>query len=355
MFLDSADSLQALTHKAQDRRRNAFRPGTLRNHWSSQTLFLQFTMLYGINPDEPTCDQLAAYTEWLLQGGLAVSTVRNHMSAIKALYTWMGNTSTIAILNSSIWSLTIRGLMNTVRPSYSTKAAMTPEDLLALMEVSYRYDDLLPLTVALSFGFFGYLRLSNIVPQTAAAFDKTRHTTVGDVFLRNHGITVSLKWTKTRQAHQAFLVPLPTLGSSTICPFRAWRLFNVATRGLSITPDTLLLVTTHEPMGLTVTSSMLRAMLRKAIGITALEPMKYTPHSLRRGGATFSYHAGVPIEHIMRHGTWKSDTVHQYLKGQQTGLAPIIHSFQKILHYFLILILAQLKYMRRVWCMIQFI
>ena len=221
-FLDSVDSLQPLTHKAQDRRRCAFRPGTLKNHWSAQTMFLRFAMLYGLNPDEATCDQLAAYTEWLLQGGLAVSTVRNHIAAVKALYSWMGNAQVIAILNSSVWSLTIRGLLNTVRPSYNTKATMTPEDLLALMEVSYHYDDLLPLTVALSFGFFGYLRLSNLVPQTTASFDKTRHTTVGDVFLRNHGLVVSLKWTKIRQANQAFPVPLPMLGSSTICPFRAW-------------------------------------------------------------------------------------------------------------------------------------
>ena len=288
-------------------------------------------MLYDVDPDDPSCDQLAAYTEWLLQGGLAVATVRNHMAAIKSLYLWVANTKIVDILNSSVWALTIKGLLNTIRPSYNIKAAMTPEDLFSLMEVAYRYDDLLPLTVALSFGFFGYLRISNMVPQTTTAFDATRHTTVGDVFLRNEGLLVSLKWTKTRQASQPASVPLPILGNSIICPFRAWRLFNVATRDLDINSSTPLLVTTHEPEGLIVTASMLRVMFRKALEVADLSTVGYTPHSLRRGGATFSYHAGVPIEQIKRHGTWRSDAVQQYLMDQHNGPAPIVHNFQKIL------------------------
>ena len=327
----SATTLQDLTYRAQDRRKSAFRPGTIKNHRSAQTLFLQFGMLFNINPDQPTCDQLAAYTEWLLQGGLAVATVRNHVAAIKSLYLWVANTDIVAILNSSAWALTVKGILNTIRPSYNIKAAMTPEDLLALMEVAYRYDDLLPLTVALSFGFFGYLRISNLVPQTAATFDPTRHTTVGDVFLRNEGLLVSLKWTKTRQTSRPVFMPLPVLGSSLICPFRAWRLFNVATRDMDINSSTPLLVTTHEPEGLIVTASMLRAMFRKALEFADLTTAGYNPHSLRRGGATFSYHAGVPIDQIKRHGTWRSDTVHQYLMDQHDGPAPVVYNFQKTL------------------------
>ena len=150
--INTAGNLRDLTRQALDRRKCAFCPGTLKNHWSAQTLYLQFCMIYTVNPDATTCDNLSAYTEWLLQGGLAVATVRNHMAAIKSLYLWVGNTTISDILASSTWSLTIRGLLNTVRPSYSTKSAFTPEDLLAMMEVAYRYQDLHVLAVALSFG-----------------------------------------------------------------------------------------------------------------------------------------------------------------------------------------------------------
>ena len=279
----------------------------------------------------PSCDQLVAYSEWLLQGGLAVATVRNHMAAVKSLYSWMGNRQVLCVLNSTTWSLTVKGLLNTVRPSYNTRTAMTPDDLLAMMEFAYRYDDLQPLSVALAFGFFGYLRISNLDPQTVASFDVTRHTTFGDIHFRNNWLLLSLKWTKTRQANEAFPVPLPMLGSSPLCPFKAWRRYNMALQDVDITPLTPVLLTTQEPVGLPLATSMLRVMFREALSVAGLSDGGYTPHSLRRGGATFSYHAGVPLDQIKRHGTWKSDSVQRYLKDQNNAPVPIVHSFQKLL------------------------
>ena len=206
-------------------------------------------MVYDMNPDATNCDTLSAYTEWLLQRGLAVATVRNHMAAIKSLYLWVGNTTVSDILASSICSITIRGLLNTVRPSYNTKLAFTPEDLLAMMEVAYRYPDLQVLTVALSFGFFAYLRISNLAPPTATTFDATRHTTFGDVFLRNEGLLLSVKWTKTRQNRHPVSIPLPELGSSLICPFRAWRRYNMGLNKVDNDQSTPLLLTTDDPVG----------------------------------------------------------------------------------------------------------
>ena len=294
-------------------------------------LFLQFCMVYGLDPDAPSCDDLAAYTEWLLQGGLAVSTVRNHMAAVKALYLWMDNSVVLKILNSSTWTLTTRGLLNSIRPSYNTRAAMKPDDLLALMEVAYTYDELNPLTVALSFGFFAYLRISNLAPQSAASFDPTRNT-FGDILLRANGLIFALKWSKTRQNENTrCYIPLPNLGTSWLCPFKAWRLYNVGLRETDTTPLTPLLVTSHEKVASVVTTSMLRSMFRKAVAIADLKDQGYTPHSLRRGGATFSYHAGVPLEQIKRHGTWKSQAVHRYLMDFATEDTPVANSFQKLL------------------------
>ena len=82
-----------LVPNARLRRAAAFRPGTLKNHWSAQKLYLQFNMVYQLGPDAPSTDSLAAYTEWLLLGGLAVSRVTNHMAAIRSLYLWVDNTA----------------------------------------------------------------------------------------------------------------------------------------------------------------------------------------------------------------------------------------------------------------------
>ena len=189
-------------------------------------------MIFDPNPDVPSLDSLAAYTEWLLQGGLAVSTVRNHMSATRTLYLWTDNAIAAEILASSTWSLTIRGLVNTVRPSYSTRAALNPNDLLCLMEEADLYDDLIALNVALSFGYFAYLRISNMAPPKEREFDVSRHTTFADIALRNEGLLFSLKWSKTRQSNKdPVAIPLPSLGSSLLCPFKAWRTYTRPSHG----------------------------------------------------------------------------------------------------------------------------
>ena len=100
---------------------------------------------------------------------------------------------------------------------------------------------------------------------------------------------------------------------------------------VDIDQSTPLLVTTDGPVGNMVTASMLRAMFHKAISIADLKDVGYTPHSLRRGGATFSYHAGVPLDQIQKHGTWRSDAVHRYLLDRPAFDAPVAHSFRKLL------------------------
>ena len=125
--------------------------------------------------------------------------VRNHFGAIKALYMWVDNKQAVDILNSAAWQLSIKGIVNTVRPSYNILAAMIPDDLVAMVEAAASSLELAPLMVVLTFGFIGYLSVSNMAPPKASEFDPSRHTTVGDVFLRNEGLMLSLKWSKSRQ------------------------------------------------------------------------------------------------------------------------------------------------------------
>ena len=50
----------------------------------------------------------------------------------------------------------------------------------------------------------------------------------------------------------------------------------------------------------------------------------YTPHSLRRGGATFFAEKGVPLPAIKRHGKWRSDAIELYLKRMTQKSSPNI-------------------------------
>ena len=75
-----------------------------------------------------------------------------------------------------------------------------------------------------------------------------------------------------------------------------------------------------------------RALLRRAAAIAGLSACHFTPHSLRRGGASFSYAAGVPLDHIKLHGTWTSHAVNSYLISTSHFNTPVSVSFAHILH-----------------------
>jgi hypothetical protein len=62
-----------------------------------------------------------------------------------------------------------------------------------------------------------------------------------------------------------------------------------------------------------VTSRSLAIALKRLIVALELQPKLYSLHSLRRGGATSSYNAGVAYTDIKRHGQWKSDSFWDYI------------------------------------------
>ena len=103
------------------------------------------------------------------------------------------------------------------------RSAITLEDLTRLVAVCNTDPSLVPLRVALVFGFLGYLRISNMTPPTAQSFDPTRHTSWADVRPCEQGLLLDLKWTKTLQTqHGVTTIPLSSLLDQRICPVAAW-------------------------------------------------------------------------------------------------------------------------------------
>ena len=72
-------------------------------------------------------------------------------------------------------------------------------------------------------------------------------------------------------------------------------------------------------------------MFHKVAALAGLAHRGRTPHSLRRGGATFSYQSGVLIAHIKTHGTWVSSVVDNYLLGQPLFDTPVASMFGQLL------------------------
>ena len=298
-------------------------------------LFLQFCSCFGIDFHAPSLDDLGAFTEWLINSGLAPSTVRNHLSSVKTLYVWWSKPSVVALFRSDAWSHMIRGISNTVRPSPPNRSAMSIPDLMAILSAARDLPNFLTVRVGILFGFFGYLRVSNLAQARLTDWDPSRHPTWADVATSSEGVILSLRWSKTRQHSQdPVAIPMAALGSSPLCPLRAWVEYRLALESTPFTAPVPLLVSTSCPIGSPVTIPQFRAALHRVAAAAGLSSRGYTPHSLRRGSATFSYQAGVQVGHIKTHGTWLSNAVNAYLQPQPKLDTPVTCCFGRLLFNF---------------------
>ena len=186
---------------------------------------------------------LAAYTEFLTQGTLTASTILNHISAVKAFYQWWNKSLVNNIMSTHTWKLTVKGLINTIISPQPIKGAVTPRHLVLMIEACRGNKKYTPIAVAIIFGFFGFLRISNLAPPTPAQFDLRKHTTFNDVSLQARGILLNIKWTKTHQSGKNPInIPLSTLGNSILCPQRIWLKYLHFLGNIKITSHTPLLL-----------------------------------------------------------------------------------------------------------------
>ena len=238
--------------------------------------------MFQVNSESPSIDDLGAFAEWLLESGLACATVRNHLSSVKTLYIWWDKPGVVAIISSDPWALSIKGIMNSVRPGPLATTAVAPEHLLAMLQVSAPFPHLSPFRLGLIFGFLGFLRVSNLAPPKSSEFDSTRHTTWADISTSPQGVVISLKWTKSRQhASHPVSIPLPALGLSPFCPLRAWEEYVRALGSFSLARDSPLLLSVGNNVGAVITIPQFRATFHKVAALAGLADLGYTPHSLR--------------------------------------------------------------------------
>ena len=145
-----------------------------------------------------------------------------HLSAVKLLFQeWQ-----VRDLSSPAWTLTLRAIAYSAGPQPDHRSAVTKEDLIKLVAVWDTDPSLVPLRVALVFGFFGYLGISNLAPPTAQSFDPARHSSWADFKPSKQGLLLYLKWTKTLQTQRGVTtIPLAALQDTHIFPVATWDLY----------------------------------------------------------------------------------------------------------------------------------
>ena len=161
--------------------------------------------------------------------------------------------------------------------------------------------------------FFSFLRKPNLVVDSPSVIsDKLPRRR--DFLLTSEEAFLRICATKTIQFSQRILkIPLPFIPSSPLRPVSALR--NHFRLNSLASSDFLFSVRSSPASPLRpITHRNFASFLSKILSMLDLDPQSFSPHSFRRGGASFAFECNVPGEFIKFQGDWRSDGYLVYLE-----------------------------------------
>ena len=160
------------------------------------------------------------YLEYLVQQGLKSCSIRNHVSMLNHYFA-MFNCPTMALSGRKV-PLLLKSVQINARMSIKVKGIITVKLLIdksMMHENGYIFAALFVTT------FFGFFRLSTLLPTKTSEFEKTSILIQSDVVWGAPGVHTIITCSKTMQAsNQAQVVQLPALMSKNFCPVQALKL-----------------------------------------------------------------------------------------------------------------------------------
>ena len=298
--------LQQLQMRVKKSQTSAFADGTLKNLTYQWVKYLDFCFHYQFQALPAEADILCLYAQSVADSVKSHQTVLSYVSGVKTLHYLLDLPTTG--FDSFMFRFTLRGMNNLNRHVPNQAPPMTAQSLAQirkLLDLS-KEEDMLFWTVLL-IGFYLLLRKCNLVPDSSVKFDPEKQLKRGDLTFCDDHVKVLLRWTKNNQFKQALRFALPRIPGSLLCPVDALVSLFTMVQGAN-----------HESVfkrsnGTVYTYRNLQSKLEEVSNILNM-PQKFTSHSLRAGGATNAFLAGVPADIIKVLGFWKSDCYQQYIR-----------------------------------------
>lgn len=284
----------------------AFAEGTFRNYevqWSRFTQFCDEYGLQGMPADELT---VCLYAQYLANDFASPHSVKNYVNGVRVRHLLGGKS--VEPFKSFDLAITFRGISRTKLHSVKQAAPVTVPLLFAMSALVDRSNaEDVVVWAAILIAFFGMLRKSNLVPDSAGSFDDKKQLCRNDVSFSKEGIVLDIKWSKTLQFAQKILpVPILAVPGSLVCPVKAYRNMCKLVRGSGEQPAFML------PNKQPLTYRVFQFRFRQWVHGAGWDAQLFSTHSLRRGGATLAFNAKVPGEMIKLQGDWASDAYLQY-------------------------------------------
>lgn len=256
-------------------------------------------------------DTIGAYSCFLAENFKSFSSVQNYISGVK---TWCNlldyNTDAF---HSPLLKLTLTGLSKMNLSVPNKRLPFQPNHLLEIYKsLDHKSPKDVVLWALLLVAFFAMLRKSQFANSSRKAFNGNEQLTRGDFCFTNSGMIIKVKWSKTNQ-HHSYLhsIPLSCLPVASLCPVLAY------SHMLQLLPalpdDPAFGLPSKSELISPLTKSDIDSMFRKVVLQCGLNPLNYSFHSLRRGGASLASAAGCSDSDICAIGNWASSCYRGYV------------------------------------------
>lgn len=300
--------MRLLRQEAEVYRTLCWAPSTRRAYSVHRRCYLRFCTSAGISPVPASTDTLCLYATFLARR-LKYKSVCQYLNIVRILHAeW--NLPNPMLKNFHLHA-TLQGIRRQHGDVTVRKTPITPQMLLHLLRnLNLSIPEEAAVWAAALLMFYSLLRRSNVLLSSAGAFDPSRHLRRCDISFNKEGASIKVRWTKTIQFRQRELcIPLCRLPGHPLCPTTA--LFLALNNTHTAAQAGPAIVVPKDGSFIPLTTARFLTLIRQRLA-GVCDPSTIAGHSFRRGGASWAYQAGVPVDTIRQLGDWASNAYMSY-------------------------------------------
>ena len=252
----------------------------------------------------------------LAQQGLAHTSIKVYLSAVRNLHVTAGLHNAFALALTPRLELVLNGIKKETAPRRS-RFPITMEIMGKIKHVLLLQPtepDNIMLWAACCIAFFGFLRCGEFTVPSQIAYDPEAHLSLSDVAVDNiqspSVVQITIKQSKTDPFRQGVQIYLGKT-EADVCPV-AGILAYLTIRGALRGP--LFILASRQAL----TRERFAGMLSKTLLAAGIADKGYNTHSFRIGAAK---EAGISDVHIKMLGRWKNDAYQLYVRTPRDRLA----------------------------------
>jgi hypothetical protein len=306
---DAALLVQTLDRKAAQVRAYCWAPSTWRTKASQWKKYIAFCALLLIPVVPTTVDTMCRFAVYL-SDTLCYVSIDNYVSGVISLNRYFGY-DVSHIRPDFVFSTTMKGLRRMLGDPAPTRITLTLENLLNMsLSIDWLSVNERSVWACIATSFRSLLRKCNLVPDNLKL--EGHYMRRKSLRFMPWGVLLKISSSKTIQYGQRLhLIPLTYAPGSPLCATSLLKQHFIDMPAES--PDTPVFLLSRGGSSVPLTYPVLITYLKRLLRTINMDVPGAGVHSLRRAGAAFLHHSGVPLEDIRQTGDWASLTALIYL------------------------------------------